>query len=32
MHCFPINDNPQNPDIQGFANVMNCYVNAVNNM
>lgn len=32
IHCFPINDNPGNPEIQGFANLMTCYVNAVKNM
>lgn len=32
VHCFPINDNPGNPEIQGFNNLMSCYVNAVTNM
>ena len=32
VHCFPINDNPGNPEIQGFNNLMSSYVNAVSNM
>ena len=31
-HCFALNDSPQNPEIQGFQNLMNFYVNAINNM
>ena len=31
-HCFPINDNHQNPEVQGFGDLMNCYTQAINNM
>lgn len=31
-HCFPINDNPTSPEIQGFQQLMEAYVNAVNHM
>lgn len=31
-HCFPINDNLNNPEIVGFNNLVSCYVNAVQNM
>jgi len=31
-HCFPINDNPNNPNIQGFDNLNMSYVNALKNM
>lgn len=31
LHCFPINDNPSDPEISGFGNLMNYYTNAVTN-
>lgn len=32
QHCFPLNGNPQNPEINGFGELMDTYVNAINNM
>lgn len=32
LHCFPLNDNPSNPEIFGFDNLMQIYTNAVKNM
>lgn len=31
-HCFPINDNPTNPEIQGFNDLMACYVQAISHL
>ena len=31
-HCFPLNDNPKNPEVDGFESLMSCYVNALRNM
>ncbi|EGR31748.1 hypothetical protein IMG5_102480 [Ichthyophthirius multifiliis] len=25
MHCFPLNGNPQNPDVHGMNGILNCY-------
>lgn len=32
VHCFPLNDNVQKPEVNGFENLMACYVNALSNM
>ena len=31
-HCFPLNGNPQNPEISGFGQLMETYTMAIQNM